>query len=424
MRSARIKGAMKPTLSALAMLCCSSVFAEPDCVKTSEVCAAPNQTRNIDGVSFFRECWRWQSTYNCRSADVVNNCQPLRDRGCTQSGAACVDTAPDGSCSMYEQRYQCPLAPEKTVEKTVCDAAFCQDGDAGCFDTTRPPDLDFGQAAAIMEASREAGIYGLDPDKVEIFKGYMEECSLKVLGGASIKSCCSPSGGGGGFNNYAVIGLAAEAAYTIGKAKIKAGSKYVYDALFQAQDADLIQEGLVAAAGGLSEGAAEAVAAQAGTEFGAYGFEFSYSSTGGFQYAGFDPGSFAIAVAIAIVTEWLSCDQAEQVMAMKRGQSLCTHINTYCSRKTLGACTEKKERHCCFNSMLAKLINRQGRAQLGLAMNQCGGFTQVQLEALDFAQIDLSEFIASIAPKDLNADGLASTVGATVDQKVTDYYEH
>ena len=68
---------------------------------------------------------------------------------------------------------------------------------------------------------------------------------------------------------------------------------------------------------------------------------------------------------------------------MKRGQNLCVHVGTYCSRKVLGVCLEKKERHCCFNSKLARIINRQGRAQLGLPMNSCGGFNQAQLQALE-----------------------------------------
>lgn len=124
-----------------------------------------------------------------------------------------------------------------------------------------------------------------------------------------------------------------------------------------------------------------------------------------------------------LVQEWLSCDSAEQVMAMKRGQNLCVHIETYCSKKVLKVCVEKKERHCCFNSKLAKIINRQGRAQLGMPMNSCGGFNQAQLQALDFSRIDLSEFIADIVPKDVPASTMSNRVQQTVNQKVQSYYD-
>jgi len=407
----------------LALAAAGAVVAEPDCTKLAEaVCVAPNETRVVDGSKVFRECWQYQTKYRCRSSTTVSNCAPLLDRGCTQTNASCIEKAPDASCALWEQRYQCPDKPPVTIEKTVCDTSFCQDKAAGCFDTSHPADKDFGQAAAMMEVQREAGVYGVDADKVEIFKGFMEECSLKVLGGSKIKSCCAPDSGGAQYSNYNVIGVTAKAAYAVGKEELKAGSKFVYDSLFQAQDASLIQNGMGAAAGGLSEGAAEGVAAQAGTNFGAYGFEFSYSAAGGFEFVSFDPYSFAISIAIAVITEWLSCDPAERVMALKRGQNLCVHIDTYCSSKVLGVCVEKKERHCCFNSMLAKLVNRQGRAQLGLPMNQCGGFTEVQIKAIDFAKVDLTEFIATIVPKDVPVGDAQTEVSNTVNQKVIDYY--
>jgi len=413
---------MKTLVAALALLFCGPALCEPTCFKTGEVCAEPHQTRSIDGVPITRACWRWQDSYQCRSADTTSTCQPLRDQGCTQIGSVCVDKSADGSCSMYEQHYQCPLAPAKTEEKIVCNTGFCQDGSAACFDTTRPADKDFGIAAASMEAAREAGVYGIDPNGVEIFKGYMEECSIKVLGGSSIKSCCGATGGGGSFTNYTVVGLSAKAAYAVGKEEIKAGSKYMYDALFQVQDATIAAEGASAAAGGLTPGATEGVAASAGTNFGAYGFTFSYSSSGGFAFVGFDPYSFAFAIAVYAVTEWLSCEQEEQVMAMKQGQNLCVHIDTYCSTNAFGVCTVSKQRHCCFNSVLAKIINRQGRAQLGMPMDQCGGFTPTELQALDFSTIDMAEFIATISPTAINTGQVTTDVSATVNNKVSNYY--
>jgi conjugal transfer mating pair stabilization protein TraN len=85
-------------------------------------------------------------------------------------------------------------------------------------------------------------------------------------------------------------------------------------------------------------------------------------------------------------------------------------------------CVEKKREYCCFNSKLAKLINRQGRAQLSLPMDSCGGFNQEQLEALDFSAMDLSEFMADIIPADSDLSGKTEQVEETVEQSVKDYY--
>lgn len=394
------------------------------CKKLGDVtaCLAGTTDRPTNSVLLAETCWQYQAEFTCRDSTSVDTCSPLRARGCGQVNTQCLTDTQGTACASSTLTFQCPDKAPTVTEKVVCETALCQADGTGCFDTSRPGDKDFGQAAALMEAAREAGVYGVNGDAVEIFKGYLEQCSVKTLGGSNVKSCCTAAGGGGQYTNYAVIGQTAKAAYAVGKEEIKAGSKYVYDSLFQAQDAGLIGDGMGAAAGGLSEGAAEGVASQAGTSFGAYGFEFSYSASGGFSYVGFDPYSFALSVAIAIITEWLSCDQEEQVMQMKRGQNLCVYLDSYCATTSLGVCTEKKERHCCFNSVLAKVINRQGRAQLGLPMDQCGGFTQPQLLAIDFSRLDLTEFIATIVPKDVNSGELQGDVRATVEKKVNDYY--
>ena len=160
-----------------------------------------------------------------------------------------------------------------------------------------------------------------------------------------------------------------------------------------------------------------------GSEFGAYGFTFSYSADAGFSFVGFDPYSFAIAIAIQIVTEWLNCEPQEQTFQMKKGQNLCVYVDSYCAKSVLGVCTEIRERSCCFNSVLAKLVNHQGRQQLGLPLNQCGGFNQQQIEAIDFSKIDFSEFIASIYVEPVNNAELNKQVNATVHDKVNNYYE-
>lgn len=420
----------------------TTVIAEPDCKKIKEVCVAPNQTRQINGLAVFRECWEYETSYECRSHKTVNDCQALRDMGCAQIGTTCIDRASDGSCTLAEQRYDCPDKPASTTEQTVCDeSTFCLDGNAGCFDTSSDPDRDFGIAAVMMEASREAGVYGIDPNKVEIFKGYMESCSIKVLGGSKIKSCCGPSGGGAAFSNYKMMGggVVVEAGGAVGKELISTGSKYVFDSLYANIDNQIVKQGLAALGAGSAatnagqtavnaavDAAGQAAtstatnaagtAATTGSTFGAYGFEFSYSFANGFQYVGFDPASLALQIGVMMVQKWLACDQKEQNMSMKKGLNLCSHVESYCHTKVLGVCVEKRERHCCFNSKLAKLINRQGRAQLGLAMNVCDGFTQDQIQAIDFTKIDFSEFIADILPKDIDANDLVDKANQRVNQ--------
>lgn len=397
------------------------------CKKIGDVTACLSTATSVpEGAIRLPEgCWQYQAAFTCRDSTSIDTCTPLRERGCGQVGTACLlykNDDPAQGCTHSTLTFQCPDRPPTTRETNVCTTSLCAADGTGCFDTSHPPDKDFGIAATMMEAAREGAIYGADGSAIELFKGFKEECAVKTVGGSDIKSCCKAAGGGGAYTNFEVIGVTAKAAYAVGSEELKAGSKYVYDALFTAQDASLMSEGLGAAAGGLSEGMAEGISSQAGTTFGAYGFEFSYSAAGGFSYVGFDPYSFALSVAIRIITEWLSCEPQEQVLQMKKGQNLCTYEGSYCASKVLGVCVEKKEVNCCFNSVLAKIINRQGRRQLGLPSTDCGGFTQEQLMALDFSAMDFSEFIASINPTSPDAGGLRQQIEETVNRKVGDYY--
>jgi conjugal transfer mating pair stabilization protein TraN len=122
----------------------------------------------------------------------------------------------------------------------------------------------------------------------------------------------------------------------------------------------------------------------------------------------FDPWTLVIAVIIYIIMSMMSCNEDEGKLAMKEGARLCHTIGTWCSScfRVLGvcvSCVEHTTSKCCFNSMLARIVNEQGRAQVGKGWGgaespDCSGFTVAQLQTLDFARMDLSEFYASLVP--------------------------
>jgi conjugal transfer mating pair stabilization protein TraN len=136
----------------------------------------------------------------------------------------------------------------------------------------------------------------------------------------------------------------------------------------------------------------------------------------------FDPWSLAITIVLYSVMSALSCDEEEGKLAMKEGAGLCHTVGTYCSScvRVLGRCVScitNTTSKCCFNSVLARVINEQGRLQVlkswGTARTpDCSGFTIAQLQALDFASMDLTEFYASIVPNLPNAEAIrAGNVG-------------
>jgi conjugal transfer mating pair stabilization protein TraN len=149
-----------------------------------------------------------------------------------------------------------------------------------------------------------------------------ETPSVKVIGGTTIKSCCKSSGGGGVFTNYALLGAGMTVGGEASRESVKLGSKYLYDS-------SLVGKGLGAInswASGLGDGVFN-------PSFSYYGFSFQFSFANGFQMVSFDPYSFALQIAVMLINEWLSCKPPEQAMSLKRGQNLCVHYDTYCSKK-------------------------------------------------------------------------------------------
>lgn len=199
------------------------------------------------------------------------------------------------------------------------------------------------------------------------------------------------------------------------------GSPYMYDAMFASDVPWLVNKAI---------DAWSATAWTSTTSF--YGLTFSFSPTAGLQFVGFDPYSFAFQVGMMILQEMLSCDQQEQILAMRRGQNLCHEVGTYCSKKLpiVKICIEKTKSYCCYNSRLARIINEQGRAQIGKSWGSpnspnCSGFTQSEFAAIDFSSIDLSEFMAEIMAniKMPDVGSMSQNVQSAVQQKVQNYYQ-
>lgn len=157
---------------------------------------------------------------------------------------------------------------------------------------------------------------------------------------------------------------------------------------------------------------------------------YSLGTVGPFNFY-FDPYSLAIAVAMQLISELLSCQEAEKLLAMHREANLCLPVGSFCSRRVpiIRTCIEQTQSYCCFNSRLARIINEQGRGQVGKGWGSgkrpdCSGFTPEEFEQIDFSRIDLSEFIAEVVAsvRVPSASAIGQNVQSTVQQRVESYY--
>nr|WP_255572542.1 MULTISPECIES: conjugal transfer protein TraN [Acidovorax] len=289
-----------------------------------------------------------------------------------------------------------------------CAASSCPSNvfclGSNCFNTSYTNDADFARSMTYMEAAREAGVY-LDTTNMRVFKGEDNRCRDRLL-----KNCCYSDSAGAGMTNQSLFGT---------------GSRLVFDVLMNAENRQFLYQGMQALlmSGGFS-----------GT-FTTYGVTVAVNGAAlpagsAVLYAGdslviaFDPWTLAIAVVIYIVMSMMSCNEDEGKLAMKEGAGLCHTVGTWCSSciRILGkcvSCIEHTTSKCCFNSKLARLINEQGRMQIGRGWGaarspDCSGFTVAELQSLNFSAMDLTEFYASIVPTLPNVSSLQSNNAARV----------
>jgi conjugal transfer mating pair stabilization protein TraN len=362
---------------------CTTLENNPNCTYSGRTCVEGPDTRNVDGLDVYKDCWRYEDTYVCASTTLVSNCAELQGRSeCAETSTPlCVDELPGGQCGVLEHTYECNIGGSTTSSVTNCGTqTFCIDG--SCFDSGYSPDTDFGLAITNMEAIREAASYGL-------FVGEENECHKNML-----VNCCKSEGGGQGGRNDSIASEIGSAAFTAGSEVIQVwGSRYVFEGLMNSGSEMLAEYAM----GALGSGSL----AMTGT-FTVWGAEFSVAAEG-IAFVGFDPTSLAISIAIYFIMQMMQCEEEEQALAMKRGQGLCHKVGSYCAHKVFGACITKKEGWCCFPSKLGRIVNEQGRAQIGKGWGSakhpdCSGFTTAQLALLRFDEMDLSEFIRDITP--------------------------
>ncbi len=372
-------------------------------------CVDGPATRVIDGVSVTRDCWAFERTMDCADAAASDPCAPLAAAGCARVSSDCSRTDPaTGACQLWQDRYDCPVPGETVTTAGNCPAnVFCVG--SGCFNTSYASDADFARSMSLLEAVREAGVY-LDTDNLQVFKGEQNRCRDKLL-----KNCCLSDGAGRGMTNQSVF---------------NAGTRLVYDILTNAENRKFIVQGVRALL---------TSAGFAGT-FTSYGFTiavngaalpagstvlFASSATAGEGLVlTFDPWSLAITAVIHVALSMMECNDEESRLALKEGASLCHTTGTYCSSciRILGACVsciEHTTAKCCFNSRLARIVNEQGRTQVGKGWGNgdnpdCSGFTVAQLQALDFAAMDLTEFYAALVPNSPDLATLQSNSASRV----------
>lgn len=166
-----------------------------DCGLLSTVCAEGPETRTVDGEPVNRDCWRYESRYECLAADPTPEpyCAELETNGCYQTDSTCEQTT-GTTCVSYAQTYACPVGPPTTETVLDCGSqTYCADGT--CFNTAKEENNNFAKNGAQLLAVTTGLSEALKIDQFELFKGQDMRCSKSIL---NYYNCCKDSGWGVG----------------------------------------------------------------------------------------------------------------------------------------------------------------------------------------------------------------------------------
>lgn len=419
-----------------------------DCTLAEKVCTEGPATRVINGLAVYKDCWAWEQRYTCASKQT-NNCQPLIDKGCTQTASACLSRLPSGACQNTELTYQCTEKGSVT-STTTCGTSYCvtdAKGNKNCFSSPDGADQDLAKTVVAMELARQAGVYR---EGEKIFRGVSEECRQQENSIAT--SCCDPQSGAK-TNNAAMGGgigmtLAMSGISNAASGLKHVASSYVFDYAFPrgytevagtaatyasngnawSSVADLVEDSATSWSPSVGYMGFSLVSSSSAAAVGAWSSSsmfasYTVTSFGGSSIAlTFNPATFVVALVAMYYQSVTACGEQEQQLSMHKGAHLCEKVETKCEGAILVTC---KEKHCCYNSKLARIINEQGKPQLGKAKSDCSGFSPEELSQLDFSRIDFTEFINDVKQNITVPDtsALQSTVQQNTQSKIQNFYK-
>lgn len=364
-------------------------------------------------VKSYRNVWSMAAHLVCNA--TTDTCQPLIDEGCYFDRTECIDEY----CNERLYTYKCGGTGEVTAyEKSFVCAGEMRCMGTECKEVIRLESSSFGDAATASEILNNMRVDtaggGLGNG---VFPGQVYSCQDSPI------NCCDGNVPGISVADYV---SAAKSLYTVGEAAVttfapefassmtyalgsltsgwlgatactidltaSAGSAMVpatFTTLLTNATVTFVAEGVAALTGAAVEGIIPIVGAIIGAICTVlYVLIVLY----------------AIYCILSFLWKYMfQCDEEDMETSQKLTLRVC-HLVGVISEKVLGMPLKDRNVYCCFNSMLARLIQEQGRLQLGLGwgtgdLPDCRGFSMGEISEMDFTKMDLSEYMKYVKVK-------------------------
>lgn len=120
-----------------------------------------------------------------------------------------------------------------------------------------------------------------------------------------------------------------------------------------------------------------------------------------------------------------NCSNADHLLAKQIDAGLTHYVGTYCSKSFI-VCTSEAKSYCVFGSKLTRILQEQGRTQIGKSWGSakhadCSGFTVAQFAQLDLSKMNFSEVYADFISAAKLPDEAATLT--SIQSKIQAYYQ-
>ena len=120
------------------------------------------------------------------------------------------------------------------------------------------------------------------------------------------------------------------------------------------------------------------------------------------------------------------CSASERELARERHDGNTRYLGKRCAKRTFfGACIRREKVWCTFGSKLGRILQEQGRSQLGRGWGDCRGFSVAEIESIDFDRLDLSEFTGNMLDGSMEPSVSlpdSGDTGAAMRTRIRDFY--
>lgn len=409
------------------------------CERIGEVCTEGQSTKKIDGFEVTKSCWKYETNYKCYKDEHNDYCPAIAATpGCELIKNKCLRMGQDGECDILEYTYKCGNLFEVTKEIEFLDTEYTITKDE--LDTVNCDEHMLNQHCGMAEMECEEGAETRTINGLPVYKDcWKYKRKYICMTGSRVSDCDQYENKCIYTDEDRVMGRTPENCQD-GMTCVKTYEKCLSESLDKKQCyhkskrftcykiSGKIPEIKNCGVNYCMWGNCEKKEIKENPNMGK---AIGYLSILGRLKNDFDhencnskdPKNCNIAVfkgdglkcekhiASGITKncceegktflekmKLFGCKDEEERLAKAKDQKLCHHVGDYCSTKDpiFGVCWTKKQSYCCFQSKLSRILQQQGRAQLGISWGDpespvCRSLSLEEIKRIDFSKMNLSE---------------------------------